>query len=82
MYRGGQWYVDTHRDGKASLTLAFGGANSDRPLAASWDGGKQCALIVFRDGTWLVSAARDGKVSAQVAFGTTGDIPVAIWASK
>ena len=81
VFRSGQWYVDTHRSGKADLTFSFGGEPNERALAADWGGGK-AALVLFRDGDWFVSAQRDGKVSAQAAFGMKGDIPVAVWTSK
>jgi len=81
VFRDGQWYVDTHRSGKADLNFSFGGEPKERALAADWGGGK-AALVLFRDGEWLISAQRDGKLSAQAAFGTKGDIPVAVWVSK
>ena len=77
VYRNGQWMIDTHRDGKANVTFAFGGVAGDRPLAGRWGSGGAVPML-FRDGTWLVSANRDGKVTAQVAFGGKGDVPLAV----
>jgi len=81
VFRSGQWYVDTHRSGKADLTVSFGGVPNEKAIAADWGGGK-AALVLFRDGEWLVSAQRDGKLSAQAAFGMKDDIPVAVFVSK
>jgi hypothetical protein len=82
VFRAGQWLVDTQRDGKTDLTFAFGGVAGERPLVANLQAGRPAALVLFRDGEWLVSEQRDGKVTDRFGFGASGDIPLALRATK
>jgi hypothetical protein len=76
VYRQGQWLVSTHADGKADMTLAFGGQTGEIPLAADIDGDGKADLVVFRAGEWHVRGTRNPAMTQIYRFGAPGDVPL------
>jgi hypothetical protein len=50
LYRGGQWLVDSNKDGTVDQTINFGGGPTDIPLIADMNGDGRGPLL-YRDGT-------------------------------
>jgi hypothetical protein len=76
LYRKGQWLISTHADGKADMTVAFGGQPGEVPLAADVDGDGKADLVVFRAGEWLVRGTRNPALTQIFHFGAAGDVPL------
>lgn len=76
LYRKGEWLISTHADGKADVTLAFGGLAGEVPLAADLDGDGKADLIVFRAGEWSVRPSGNPGVTQVFHFGRGGDVPL------
>ena len=79
VYRNGDWYIDTNRNGAADVVVGFGGLPGDVPLTANFSGaGALDDLVIYRAGTWYVDRGLNGVADQIYRFGgMTGDIPVA-----
>lgn len=76
VYRKGHWFISTHADGKADLTMEFGGQAGDIPLVADMDGDGRPDLVLFRAGEWHVRGTRNPAVAQIFHFGVAGDVPL------